>query len=129
MEGRLLGKTSIVPVFLFQEVSNDLFPFGKVSDWVDFFLDGVMEIAKEATDIVGKITALREKDMLNIQMLGKRASESAAHILPNLYAQPIVTVATVQKWTGFSRAGSQIAINRFVEMGLLTPRDNNKKYG
>ena len=31
---------------------------GKVSEWIDFFLDGVIEIANEAIDIVGKITAL-----------------------------------------------------------------------
>src|SRR3990167_815584 len=74
--------------------------FGRVSEWVDFFLDGVIEIANEAIDIVSKITVLREKDVLKIQMLGKRASESAALVLPKLYEQPIVNVATVQKWTG-----------------------------
>ena len=73
--------------------------FGSVSEWVDFFLDGVIEIANEAIDIVSKITVLREKDVLKIQTLGKRASESAALVLPKLYEQPIVNVATVQKWT------------------------------
>ena len=46
----------------------------KVSEWVEFFLDGVIEIANEAIDIVGEITVLREKDMEKIQTLGKRAS-------------------------------------------------------
>ena len=103
--------------------------FGNVSDWVDFFLDGVIEIAGEAFDIVGKITALREKDMLKIHTLGKRSSESASLVLPRLYEQPIVNVATIQKWTGFSRVGSQSVINRFIEMGILTPKDKDKKYG
>lgn len=103
--------------------------FGKVSDWVDFFLDGVIEIAGEAIDIVGEITSLRGKDMLKIQTLGKRASESAALVLPKLYEQPIVNVATIQKWTGFSRVGSQSVINRFIKMGILTPKDKDKKYG
>lgn len=102
---------------------------GKVSDWVDFFLDGVIEIANEAIDIVGKITVLREKDMAKIQMLGKRASESAATILPKLYGQPIINVALVQKWTGFTRAGSQHVIDRFIEMDILTPKDKDIKYG
>ena len=35
--------------------------FGSVSDWVDFFLDGVIEIAGEAIDIVGKITTCEKK--------------------------------------------------------------------
>jgi Fic family protein len=103
--------------------------FGEVSAWVDFFLDGVIEIAGEAIDIVGKITTLREKDILKIQTLGKRSSESATLVLPKLYEQPIVNVATVQKWTGFSRVGAQSVINRFIEMGILTPKDRDKKYG
>jgi Fic family protein len=102
---------------------------GKVSDWIDFFLDGVIEIANEAIDIVGKITVLREKDMAQIQTLGKRASESAIRVLPRLYGQPIVNVATIQKWTGFTRAGAQIVIDRFIEKGILTPKDKDKKYG
>jgi Fic family protein len=103
--------------------------FGEVSAWVDFFLDGVIEIAGEAIDIVGKITTLREKDMLKIQALGKRSSESATLVLPKLYEQPIVNVATVQKWTGFSRVGAQSVIDRFIGMGILTPKDRDKKYG
>jgi len=102
---------------------------GNVSNWVEFFLDGVVEIANEAIDTVGKITILREKDLLKIQTLGKRASESATLVLPKLYAQPIVTVSIVQKWTGFTRAGTQTVIDRFIQMGILTPKDKGKKYG
>ncbi len=103
--------------------------FGGVSEWVDFFLEGVMEIANEAIDIVGKITELREKDILKIQALGKRASESAVLVLPKLYAQPIVNAPLVQKWTGFSRVGSQAVIKRFIQLGILTPKDKDRKYG
>ncbi|MBI4224846.1 MAG: Fic family protein [Candidatus Sungbacteria bacterium] len=102
---------------------------GNVAEWMDFFLDGVIEIANEAIDIVEKITALREEDVLKIQKLGKRASESAAMVLPKLYAQPIVNVAAIQKWTGFTRAGAQTVVNRFIEMGILTPKNKDRKYG
>jgi len=103
--------------------------FGSIQEWVDFFLDGVIEIANEAIDIVSKITALREKDVMKVQRLGKRASESATLVLPKLYAQPIVNVAIIQKWTGFSRVGAQSVINRFIDMEILTPKDKDKKYG
>jgi Fic family protein len=102
---------------------------GKVSEWVDFFLDGVIEIADEAIDIVSKITKLREEDMEKIQGLGKRASESAVMVLPKLYAQPIVNVSLIQKWTGFTRAGAQIVVDRFIELSILSPKDKDKKYG
>ena len=101
----------------------------KVSEWIDFFLDGVIEIANEAIDIVGKITVLREEDMKKIQTFGKRASESAMVVLPKLYGQPIINNAIVQKWTGFTRAGAQIVINRFIKKGILTLKDKNKEYG
>lgn len=102
---------------------------GDVSEWVEFFLDGVIEIANEAIDIVGKITQLREKDMIKIQTLGKRASESAILVLPKLYGQPIVNVALIQTWTGFTRAGAQTVIDRFIELNILIPKDKDKKYG
>lgn len=102
---------------------------GKVNEWVDFFLDGTIEIANEAIITADKITDLREKDIIKIQQLGKRSSESAAKILPNLYGQPIVNVATIQKWTGFSRPGAQEIIDRFIKMKILTPKDKDVKYG
>jgi Fic family protein len=102
---------------------------GNVAEWVEFFLEGVIEIANEAIDIVGKITVLRDKDMAKIQTLGKRASESAVTVLPKLYAQPIVNVKLVQDFTGFTRAGAQTVINRFIEKGILSPKDKDIKYG
>lgn len=102
---------------------------GKISEWIDFFLDGVIEIAKEAIDIVSKITVLRDKDTAKIQTMGKRASESAMLVLPRLYGQPIANVAIIQKWTGFTRSGAQIVINRFIDKGILTPKDKDNKYG
>jgi len=102
---------------------------GYITDWVDFFLDGVIEIAEEAIAIVGKITKLREQDRKKIEKLGKRASESAAMILPKLYGQPIVNAPVIQKWTKFTRAGAQRVIDRFMDLRILIPKDRDKKYG
>jgi Fic family protein len=101
---------------------------GEVSDWVQFFLSGVSEIAQEAIETVYKITKLRERDILQIQGMDKRSSKSAIAVLPKLFALPIVDVSTVQKWTGFTRNGSQKLIDRFVDMGILRLRDADKKY-
>lgn len=102
---------------------------GRIDEWVEFFLDGVIEIATEAIGIVDKITELRERDFIKIQKLGMRASESAAMIMPKLYGQPIVNVSTISEWTGFTRAGSQQVIDRFIGMGILSPKDKDIKYG
>ena len=102
--------------------------YGEVVDWISFFLDGVIEIANEAIATVEKITVLREEDRKKIQTLGKRASESAIRVLPGLYAQPIINISIIQKWTGFTRAGAQKVIDRFIKVGILTPKDKDKKY-
>ncbi len=103
---------------------------GEIYKWLDFFLDGVVEIANEAILMIDKIITLREKDAAKIQTLGKRAFESALEVLPRLYGQPVVNVALIQKWSGFNtRAGAQTIIDRLVELDILAPKDKDKKYG
>lgn len=101
---------------------------GNVVGWLDFFLDGIIEIAEEAIETVDKITVLRERDMLKIQNLGKRASESAVMILPLLFAQPVITIRQMKEWTGYTQAGAQKVIDRFIALNILSPMEE-KKYG
>lgn len=102
--------------------------FGEVEEWVNFFLDGVIETANESINISKKTTKLREDDMEKIQSLDRKSSESGALILRKLYSQPIVTTKNIMEWTGFSRPGSLKAIERFVNLGILKPRDEKEIY-
>jgi Fic family protein len=102
---------------------------GDVEDWVDFFLDGVIETSDEAIETAKKITILREEDMKKIQSLGKTASESAIKILPQLFKLPIVNVSKIADWTGYSNRGALDVVNRLIKIGILEPKDENKKYG
>lgn len=101
----------------------------QIEKWIDFFLDGVVETAEEAIETAKEITILRENDMQKIQSLGKSAAEKAMLILPRLFELPIVNVAKIKEWTGFTRQGAQKVIDRFVEMGILSVKDENVKYG
>ncbi len=107
----------------------DGYHHGEIFEWIEFFLDGVIEIANEAIGTVNKITVLREKDMAKIQTLGKRAAESAMMVLPKLYEYPIVNVSLIQKWTGFTRVGAQTVIDRFIDKKILRPKNEDVKYG
>lgn len=103
---------------------------GKVREWLEFFLDGVIEIAEEAIEIVDKVSALRDRDMLKIQHFSKKALESALVVFSKLFEQPIVNVATVRGWTGFSsRSAATTVVMRFVDIGILVPKYADKKYG
>ncbi len=107
----------------------DGYRFGNVEEWLDFFLDGVIEVAEEAIKIVKSITVLREHDSKKIQSLGKTSAESSMTVLLQLFKLPIINVSTIQKWTKFTRQGAQKVIDRFVELGILVQKDENKDYG
>jgi len=102
---------------------------GKVEQWLDFLLDGVIETAEQAISTAQAITKLRQEDMEKIQALSKTASESGVVVLRKLFALPIVNVNTIKNWTGFTRQGAQRVINRFVKLGILEQKDKNETYG
>jgi len=60
--------------------------------------------------------------MQKIFTLGKTASKSTMNILENLYKMPIVGIADIVKWTGFSHKGGYNAIDRLVNMQILKPK-------
>ncbi len=101
---------------------------GKVDEWLEFFFDGVMETAKESIAISKKIRKLRDDDMAKILALAKRESESGILVLPKLYANPIVNTKKIMGWTGFTRAGAQGLIDRFVKMGILSLVEEQDTY-
>lgn len=107
----------------------DGYHYGMVEEWLEFVLDGVIEIAEEAIAVAQAVTVLRQEDMEKIQALSKTASDSAVIVLRKLFALPIVNVNTIKEWTGFTRQGAQRVIDRFVDLGILEQKDKNEKYG
>ncbi|MDP2210849.1 MAG: Fic family protein [Candidatus Aquicultor sp.] len=106
----------------------DSYHDGQVEEWINFFLDGVIETANESIKISKQITTLRVDDMAKIQSLAKRESVSGVLILRKLFSSPIIGTRNIMEWTGFSRAGAQKAIDRFVNLGILQVRDETEKY-
>jgi len=108
----------------------DGYHHGKVFEWLEFFLEGVICIANSAISTCAGITRLRESDMQKILALGKTSSASSLKILQNLYRMPIVGIADIVKWTSFSNAGGYKAIKRFMDMDILKPlKKGNNIYG
>ena len=101
----------------------------KVKEWLDFFLDAVIETARESIMTSKKITALVDDHMSKIQALGKREANTSVSLLKHLFRNPIVTTSSVSKITGYTKPGAQKVIDRFIELGILTPRNPNEKYG
>lgn len=101
---------------------------GEVLEWLEFFLEGVVETANESIKISKSIRQLRDDDMAKIQKLARRESDSGVLVLSQLFANPIVTTKTIMEWTKFSRAGAQKVIDRFVGLGILQSRDDKSSY-
>lgn len=102
---------------------------GEVEQWVHFFLEGVAEVAKEATAVSKQIITIREKDMTTVHALGGKQAPSAVRLLRGLYSQPIIDVATSEKITGLSRPAANQLIKKFVELGILQQTDESVTYG
>ena len=102
---------------------------GDMFGWLDFFLDGVIEIAQSSIDTCRKITELRERDMCKVQQLGKVAAPKTLDMLKLLYRMPVIGVADVIKETGYSRQGAYNMIERLMGMEILYARDDTTEYG
>jgi Fic family protein len=94
---------------------------GEVSQWIEFFLDAVINIANSSIATCQKIVDLRDRDMKKIQVLNQKSSKSTLEVLIKLYAMPIVGIADVVKWTNFSQRGAYKLIYRMEEMQILYP--------
>jgi Fic family protein len=101
----------------------------KTGEWLSFYLDGVIETAKQSIEASKKITLLRETDMRKIQSLGKREATSGVSFLQNLFKKPLCSNAIVAEDMQYTRAGASKLIERFVDLEILKPLDETSTYG
>src|SRR3989344_1008730 len=92
-----------------------------IDSWLEFFLEGVAEIADSSIETCAKITVLRDRDFAKMQKLGKKSAESTLEIVRKLFSQPIVGVAEIMKWTGFTAPGAYNVIGRLKGLKILEP--------
>ncbi len=100
---------------------------GNISLWLEFFLKGVVRVAGEAIDTSNRVIELREKDLHRLSGLG-RASKNAVVLLKNLYRIPIINVRKIEEVTELSREAANRLVKRFVNLGILLPKDKQVKY-
>ena len=58
-------------------------------------------------------------------MIHKIVLQTVLHLM-QLYKLPVVNVAIIKEWTGFTRQGASKVINRFIDLGLLEQKDENQ---
>lgn len=100
---------------------------GEWEPWLAFFLRGVAEVSRQATETARRILALRETHREVITAELGRAAGNGHRVLEHLYQLPIITVIAVQKLTNTSYPAANNLIKNFVKAGLLVEMTGNKR--
>lgn len=103
---------------------------GDWEGWLKFFLKGVYEVSKTATETARAILNLRENHR---QLIGRSTGTSSYGLLLHdlLFKQPIVNVRLVESNLGCSYATAKKVVEQFVELKLLnevTGYQRNRRY-
>ena len=107
---------------------------GDWEGWLKFFLTGVQETAKEASDTAKQIVELREAHRQLITEHFGRVAGNALKVLEHLYERPIINVQDIIRLTEVTYPAANNLMNKFVEHGLLTEitghsRNRQFRYG
>ena len=92
---------------------------GEWEGWLAFFLSGVVEVSRQATETAAAILRMREECRDRITEQLGRAAANGQRIMNRLFDHPIINVATVRNWLGITPAGANNLVRRLVEAGLL----------
>lgn len=104
---------------------------GAWEEWLTFFLCGVAEVSRQATDTVRRVLALREQHRTTITENLGRAAGNGHRVLEHLYARPIVSVGDVKQLTGVTYPSANQLVARLVDHGILTEltgRARNRRF-
>jgi Fic family protein len=93
--------------------------------WVDFFLRGVAEQARDALDCAERILTLKERyrDLLQT----KRATGTVLALLDGLFLNPYVTVAGAAKHLSVTFATAQSVINKLEDLKIVREVTGSKR--
>lgn len=101
---------------------------GDYEQWVRFFVGGVAEVAKDASQTMREVVTLKERYLERISnTIGPRRQHNARELLIMLFAQPIVTVAQIKDMLGCSVQTANELANIFYDIGLFRKRTGDRK--
>jgi len=103
---------------------------GNWEEWVEFFLQGVYETSRAATDTARQIIELRERHR---GLVAERASGSAnpLRLLDHLFQTPLTSVRQAQRFLDCSYGTAASIISEFEALGILrevTGQQRNRRY-
>ena len=91
---------------------------GDWESWLNFFLEGVAETARDAKKTLLEINTLFTHDNEKASGLG-RASVSAKIILTEFKKKPVLNIAEITSKTGFTKPTAISIVNRLIKLGII----------
>lgn len=104
---------------------------GDWESWIKFFLRGMAEVSREATDTARSIVDLREAHRSLIVNEFGRAAGNALMVLERLYSRPYISVNQIAEIAGVTYPAASSLMDKFVKNGLLfeiTGQARNRRY-
>lgn len=98
--------------------------------WLEFFLEGVKQVAEGAVSTAGRLGEMFRTDRSRVEATGRRAG-SALRVHEALKARPIVSMPALRDTTGLSFPAVSSAMDLLVEHGIareLTGRRRNRLF-
>lgn len=104
---------------------------GAWEEWLVFFLDGVAQVATEATEIAMRVLELRERDRARIGAgLGRRAG-NAFSLLDELFKRPVVSAKVVEAALGVSQPTASALVRELEDLRIveeITGKQRNRVF-
>jgi Fic family protein len=139
VEQKVIQRPILYPSLFFKEHRGDyverlqsIRDDGAWEDWLAFFVDGIGQVAEEATGRAFEIVQLRADHQRIIgEKLGKRAPNALA-LLDHLYRQPVVSAKLVENLVEVSQPTASALVRDLEGIGLLrefTGKRRNRLFG
>jgi Fic family protein len=139
MDRGILRQPLLYPSLYFKEHRDDyvarlqaIRDEGAWEDWIAFFVDGIGQAAREATERAMEILDLRERDRSRIATSLGRRTANGLRALDLLFSQPVVTAKLVEQRLGVSQPAASGLVSDLAGAGILhemTGKKRNRLFG
>ncbi|HVM34017.1 MAG TPA: Fic family protein [Actinomycetota bacterium] len=135
VERKVLRKPLLYPSLFFKEHKEEygnrlqaIRDKGEWEEWIEFFLDGVAQVADEAYQTALTIFALRQRDREKINERLRRRAATALILLDELLKLPVVRTKTVERMISVSQPTATSLLESFVDLGILRETTGRRRY-
>ena len=104
---------------------------GTWEDWLMFFLRGVVEVGRQATETARRILDLREQHRTIITERFGRTAGNGHRVLEHLYGHPLISVNQVKELIGTTYQAANELVSRLVDSQILaetTGQARNRRF-